>query len=92
MDQLAERVDRLISRTNILLSDHLLSKVSVALTVCRLAEHHSGTEKREQVTFASRVYEEVDEFSHRRGAVLNQELMSSMHRLHLELEKLDVGA
>jgi hypothetical protein len=87
MEGCAKRVEKLLSSSATVLTNHLLAKASFALSICRLAQHHAGGEQSEQLNMALRVYCEIDEFSYRRDLVFTQELADSMHRLQLELRK-----
>jgi hypothetical protein len=92
MEEFANRVEELLSRSNTAITDYLLAKISFALNICRLAQHHLGHEQSEQLEKASTIYHEVDEFSHRRSAVLSRELIEAMHRLRRELQRFGFGA
>lgn len=87
MEEFAERVEQLISKSNTAVRDHLFAKVSFALNICRLAQHHARHEKTLQLRHASWIYKQVDEFRYRRELIVTEELTSSLKRLQLELQK-----
>lgn len=87
MDQeFTNRVELLISSSNDVIIDCLLTRLSFAFTVCRLAAQHTGEERWQQLGVASKIYNHVDEFSHRHRAVLSHEVAGTLDRLRLELE------
>ena len=90
MEEFAKRVEEALWRSNTVLIDHLFAKVSFALNMCVLAQHHLGPEKAERQQIAYRIYCEVVAFTEHRGHLLTEELTSAMNLLELELMKLGV--
>lgn len=92
MNPFVGRAEKVIFAANTLLTDHLLLRISLAITICRMTKHHLGNERDEEFKIARKIYYEVDQFCIQHEVVLNQELTGAINRLHLELQAFNTGA